>query len=98
MPEIPASTPHSFMPQATDPAYPAYQTTAVANQTGFPANTVPDFVGYSVAYPAGDLGLFNVDLATIPANSVDAFGMPALENDFMEQLIDFEFDLNIFDL
>lgn len=99
MPEIPAFTPQSFMPQATDLAYPAYQTTAAANQTELPANTTaPDFVGYPAAYPAGDLGLFNVDPATMPQNSVDAFGEPALGNAFMGDFIDSNFDLNVFNL
>lgn len=98
VPEIPAYTPQSFMPQATDQAYHAHQTTVAANHTGLPTKTAPDFVGYPAAYPAGDLELFNVGPATMTGNPVGAFRVP-LENDFTGEFldIDFEIDLSNFD-
>lgn len=94
--ETPAFTPQGFMPQASGPAYPAYQNSAAANHAGLPANAAPDFVGYPATYPAGDLGFLNVDPATMPVDSVGAFGVPTLENDFLGEFIDFDLDLNVF--
>lgn len=85
------------MLQAADQAYPAYQTSAVANQTSVTVNTTLGFVGCPAAHPAGDLDLSNVDPALVTLNRLGSFGVPDLENDFMGEGFDFDIDLNSFD-
>lgn len=101
VPENPAFTPQSFMPQGAGQAYPAYQASAVANQTSAPVNIALGFVGYPAAHPTGDLNLSNVDPTLVPLNPVDSSRVPALENDSMGEFFDcdfdFDFDLNSFD-